>query len=65
MIREKGGKELKALEMGREGTRTTDDGMLEQLLGLAKDGKKKKRKRAKIKKLKILGFPGAIDGTQD
>jgi hypothetical protein len=39
--------------------------MLEQLLGLAKDGKKKKRKRAKIKKLKILGFPGAIDGTQD
>jgi hypothetical protein len=61
MIRGKGGEELKALEMGREGTGTTDDGMLEQLLGLAKDGKKK----TKIRKPKIPGFPGAIDGTQD
>jgi hypothetical protein len=61
MIRGKGGEELKALEMGREGTGTTDDGMLEQLLGPAKDGKKK----TKIKKPKILGFLGAIDGTQD
>jgi hypothetical protein len=65
MIRENGGEELKALEMGRDGTRTTDNGMLEQLLGLAKDGKKKKRKRAKIKKPKMLGFPGAIDGAQN
>jgi hypothetical protein len=30
--------------MGREVTGTTDDGMLEQSLGPAKDGKKKKRK---------------------
>jgi len=65
MTREKGGEESKALEMGRDGTRTADDGMLEQLLGLAKDGKEEKRKRTKTKKSKMLGFPGVIDGTQD
>jgi hypothetical protein len=41
-IRENWRQELKALKIGREGTGTTDDGMLEQLLGPGKEGKKKK-----------------------
>jgi hypothetical protein len=64
MIRE-GGEELKALKMGREVTGMTDDGMLEQLLGPAMHGKKKKRKRTKNKKSEHLGSPSVTDERPD